>query len=59
MIGILNYGSGNIIIINILKILNLEFILGMIKNEFSKISEIILPGVGSFDSVMRNSIHQD
>ena len=53
MIGILNYGSGNIqAIINILKILNLEFILVNDKNEFSKISKIILPGVGSFDSVM-------
>ena len=53
IIGILNYGSGNIqAIINILKILNLEFILINNKNEFSKISKIILPGVGSFDSVM-------
>tara|TARA_Y100000588_G_C13932054_1_gene786218 strand:+ start:194 stop:805 length:612 start_codon:yes stop_codon:yes gene_type:complete len=53
MIGILNYGSGNIQAIkNILKILNLEFMFVDDKNEFSKISKIILPGVGSFDFVM-------
>ncbi len=53
MIGIINYGSGNVkAISNIYNYLNIENkIINEIK-DFSNVTKIILPGVGSFDSVM-------
>lgn len=53
MIGIINYGSGNIIAIsNILKDLNLEHTVITKESELDKIKKIILPGVGAFDQTI-------
>ena len=53
MIGIVNYGLGNIIAFeNIIKNLNVEYCIINSFNDFNKCSKIILPGVGSFDEAI-------
>ena len=57
MIGIINYGSGNIeAITNIYNRLNIEC--KVINNlvEFDGVDRLILPGVGSFDECMKQLI---
>lgn len=54
MIGIIDYGSGNIYAIaNLYKRLNLEYILTNDHNELKKADKLILPGVGAFDETMQ------
>jgi glutamine amidotransferase len=54
MIGIIDYGSGNVkAISNIYNYLNIENKIILEKKDFSKVTKLILPGVGAFDSVMR------
>lgn len=53
MIGIIDYGVGNIkAFCNIYEQLNLPFKIVKNLNDFSNISKLILPGVGSFDHAM-------
>ena len=53
MIGIVNYGLGNIIAFeNIIKNFNVEYCIINSFNDFNKCSKIILPGVGSFDEAI-------
>jgi len=53
MIGILNYGLGNIkAISNIFNRLNINNIFINEKKDLSKINKIILPGVGTFDEAI-------
>lgn len=57
MIGIVNYGSGNIqAIANIYYRLNIPFKIIEDPNELAKTDKIILPGVGAFDSTMKRLI---
>jgi glutamine amidotransferase len=54
MIGIINYGSGNIqAVANIYKRAGISFKIINSKNDFLGIRKLILPGVGAFDSTMR------
>tara|TARA_Y100001933_G_scaffold240900_1_gene266853 strand:+ start:22 stop:639 length:618 start_codon:yes stop_codon:yes gene_type:complete len=54
MIGIVNYGAGNVgAIKKIYKNLNIETILINKPEDFDKAEKIILPGVGAFDEVMK------
>lgn len=54
MIGIVNYGSGNIFAIsNIYKRLNVEHIISANAKELESATHLILPGVGAFDETMR------
>lgn len=54
MIGIVDYGSGNIYAIaNIYKRLNIDFIISGNANELNKATHLLLPGVGAFDETMR------
>lgn len=58
MIGIINYGSGNIrAISNIYNNLKIKNLIISNSYDFDKCNKLILPGVGSFDFVM-NKIHQ-
>jgi len=53
MIGIINYGSGNIqAIANIYKEHNIEYMVITKPEELELVNRLILPGVGSFDSTM-------
>ena len=53
MIGIIDYGLGNIkAISNIYDKLKIKNIIIRSKDDFEKISSMILPGVGSFDSAI-------
>lgn len=53
MIGIINYGLGNIkAFANIYKWLNIPFVIVSKANELADITKLILPGVGSFDQAM-------
>lgn len=53
MIGIINYGSGNIqAILNIYKKLNTHAFVANTSNEIAKAEKLILPGVGAFDETM-------
>ncbi|MDR2221540.1 MAG: imidazole glycerol phosphate synthase subunit HisH [Flavobacteriaceae bacterium] len=53
MIGIINYGVGNIsAFINIYKQLNIPIKIVSTANELDDVSKIILPGVGHFDYAM-------
>lgn len=53
MIGIINYGLGNIrAFANIYKWLNIPFVMVSQANELTDITKLILPGVGSFDRAM-------
>ena len=57
MIGIVNYGSGNInAFLNVYKKLAFEVISVSTLNDINKCSRLILPGVGSFDWVMKKLI---
>ncbi len=54
MIGIIDYGSGNVkAIANIYKSLNQSYIVSKDPAELKKMSHLILPGVGAFDQTMR------
>ncbi len=54
MIGIINYGSGNIqAIATIYKKLNIEHKILNRLEDFRNIDKLILPGVGAFDSTIR------
>jgi glutamine amidotransferase len=54
MFGILDYGLGNIkSISNMLNFLNIEHIFVNKKEDFSKVSKLILPGIGSFDVAIK------
>lgn len=54
MIGIVNYGSGNIqAISNIYNRLNIPFKIIENPNELAKADKFILPGVGAFDATMK------
>ena len=54
MIGIVNYGSGNIYAIaNIYKRLNIEHFISCDTKELEKATHLLLPGVGAFDETMR------
>ena len=53
MIGIVNYGLGNIIAFeNIIKNFNVEYCIINSFSDFNKCEKIILPGVGSFDEAI-------
>lgn len=53
MIGLINYGSGNIgAIVNILEQENIQYAIINNPKELSKVQKIILPGVSSFDRTM-------
>tara|TARA_B110000046_G_scaffold34755_1_gene37731 strand:+ start:13457 stop:14083 length:627 start_codon:yes stop_codon:yes gene_type:complete len=54
MIGLINYGSGNIhAIANIYKLLNIPYYLVDSPSMISKADKLILPGVGDFDETMK------
>jgi len=53
MIGIINYGVGNInAFVNVYKKLGTDFIVANSNNDLVNISHLVLPGVGSFDHAM-------
>ena len=53
MIGLINYNGGNYkSVSNILEYLNIKFIEVNHKNHLSKVSHVILPGVGSYDNLV-------
>ena len=53
MIGIVDYGSGNIEAIrNIYRNLNIDTEIVKKEDDLAKVSKIVMPGVGSFDSAM-------
>ena len=55
MLAIIDYGLGNLgSIANMLKVIGEKSVITNIKEEIMKADRIILPGVGSFDSGMRN-----
>jgi glutamine amidotransferase len=55
MIGIVNYGSGNIgAICNIYNLLKVKYFVSNNPLELVKADSFILPGVGSFDTTMKN-----
>ncbi len=57
MIGIINYGSGNIqAILNIHKKLNVHAFIANSTEELTKAEKLILPGVGAFDETMNKLI---
>lgn len=54
MIGIINYGLGNIkAFANVYRTLNIPFEIINQADQFSNVDKIILPGVGSFDYAMQ------
>ncbi len=54
MIGIINYGSGNIYAIaNIYKRLDIAFSIVASKDELTACDKLVLPGVGAFDETMK------
>ena len=54
MIGLINYGSGNIFAIaNIYKSLNIPHFMSSDVNELAKADKLVLPGVGAFDETMQ------
>lgn len=54
MIGIVNYGAGNIrAITNILEASNVDFKIISKSTDFDAVNKLILPGVGSFDHCMK------
>ncbi|MCF8057827.1 MAG: imidazole glycerol phosphate synthase subunit HisH [Bacteriovoracaceae bacterium] len=60
MIGLIECGNGNIQSVgNALSFLNIEWGFISHKNDFSKFSHVILPGVGSFPHVMNRLIEND
>jgi glutamine amidotransferase len=58
MIGIINYGSGNIhAIATIYKNLNIDFKIIETPQDLETADKLILPGVGSFDETMRHMMN--
>jgi glutamine amidotransferase len=54
MIGIINYGSGNIqAVANIYKRVGISHKIVNAKSDFDDVEKLILPGVGAFDSTMK------
>jgi len=54
MIGIINYGLGNIrAFSNIYKLLDIPFIVVSNTDDMAKVTKIILPGVGAFDQAVK------
>jgi glutamine amidotransferase len=54
MIGIINYGSGNIqAVANIYKRVGVSYKILNTKNDFDDVEKLILPGVGAFDATMK------
>ena len=54
MIGIIDYGSGNVRSVhNVLKHLGYNAVVSNTKDNIQKCSHLILPGVGSFGASMR------
>jgi imidazole glycerol-phosphate synthase subunit HisH len=54
MIGLINYGSGNIFAIaNIYKRLNIPYVITREPSELKKAAKLILPGVGAYDETMQ------
>jgi len=54
MIGIINYGSGNIqAVANIYKRVGITHKIVNTKNDFDEVEKLILPGVGAFDATMK------
>tara|TARA_B100002051_G_scaffold272160_1_gene308281 strand:- start:795 stop:1409 length:615 start_codon:yes stop_codon:yes gene_type:complete len=57
MIGIIDYGSGNVqAIATIYKKLNIDYLLICDKSDLKKADKLILPGVGAFDATMQQLI---
>tara|TARA_R100000908_G_scaffold65387_1_gene55380 strand:- start:10965 stop:11582 length:618 start_codon:yes stop_codon:yes gene_type:complete len=57
LIGIINYGSGNIqAILNIYKKLNIHAFVANTSEEITKAEKLILPGVGAFDETMEKLV---
>jgi glutamine amidotransferase len=57
MIGIIDYGSGNVqAIATIYKNLNIDYEVISNKNDLKKADKLILPGVGAFDATMQQLI---
>ena len=57
MIGIIDYGSGNVqAIATIYKILNIEYKVVTNVADLNKVDKLILPGVGAFDATMQQLI---
>ena len=55
MIGIINYGSGNIqAIATIYKNLNIKYQIITKPNDLEKADKLVLPGVGAFDATMQH-----
>jgi len=53
MIGIINYGSGNIQAIgNIYERLNIPFVVATVPADLEAVERVVLPGVGAFDQAM-------
>ncbi len=53
MIGIIDYGSGNVkAIANIYKKLNMDYFITSDPEELDKANHLVLPGVGAFDQTM-------
>ncbi|MDC0296329.1 imidazole glycerol phosphate synthase subunit HisH [Akkermansiaceae bacterium] len=58
MIGIIDYGSGNVqAIATIYKNLNIDYQIITDKDDLKKAKKLILPGVGAFDATMKQLIH--
>ena len=54
MIGIINYGSGNIqAVANIYKRVGISYKIVNTKEDFDEVEKLILPGVGAFDATMK------
>lgn len=54
MVGIVNYGSGNVhAVSNIYKRLNIPHLISNDFHELGKVTHLILPGVGAFDETMK------
>ena len=57
MIGIIDYGSGNVqAIATIYKNLNIDYEVISITSDLKKADKLILPGVGAFDATMQQLI---
>ena len=57
MIGVINYGSGNIkAILNVYNRLNIDAFIANTPEDIRKADKIILPGVGAFDATMEKLV---
>lgn len=60
MIAIIDYGSGNLgSIVNMLKVIGEKSVVTSDKNEIHNADKILLPGVGAFDSGMKQLAKRD